>query len=158
MIGNALASPGHGFSSCRSFEGLGMSDDLFIMLSNDIYQNIALPALEKTSNPFGNTAFHSCGNWSNKIALIKKIKGLKMIDAAFSKATDPDPNPAETFSEHFANTGIIVNARIVGGLDVIEKKVKELWKPGMKLIVVTYCQTPEEQEKAYALIHEICKD
>jgi len=81
-----------------------------------------------------------------------------MVDAAFSKTTDPDPNPHEDFANSFANTGIVVNARIVGGLDVIEEKVRKLWWPGMKLIVVTYCKTPEEQEKAYQLIHEICKN
>lgn len=157
LIGHALVSPGHGFASSRRFEGLGMSDDLFIMLPDDLYQEIAVPAFEKTSIPFGNSAFHSCGNWSKKIPVVKQIKGLKMIDAAFSKATDPNPNPVEDFSKSFSNTGIIVNARIVGGLDVIEEKVRKLWHPGMKLIVVTYCKTPEEQEQAYNIIHEICK-
>lgn len=27
--------------------------------------------------------------------VVKQIKGLKMIDAAFSNATDPDPDPPE---------------------------------------------------------------
>jgi Uroporphyrinogen decarboxylase (URO-D) len=157
LIGNALASPGHGFASSRRFDGLGMSDDLFIMLPDDLYQEIAVPGFEKTSIPFNNSAFHSCGNWSKKIPVVKQIKGLKMIDAAFSKATDPNPNPVEDFSKSFANTGIIVNARIVGGLDVIEEKVRKLWHPGMKLIVVTYCQTIEEQVRAYDMIHEICQ-
>lgn len=157
LIGQTLVFPGHGFASSRSFEGLGMSDDLFIMLPDDLYQEAAQPYFEKTSAPFGNSAFHSCGNWSKKIPVVKHIRGLKMVDAAFSIATDPDANPALDFAESFADSGIVVNARIVGGLDIIEDKVKELWRPGMKLIVVTYCKTPEEQERAYHLIHEICK-
>jgi hypothetical protein len=157
LIGDCLVFPRHGFASSRCFDGLGMSDDLFIMLPDDLYLEMAAPAFETTSLPFGNSAFHSCGNWSKKIPVVKQIKGLKMIDGAFSKATDPDPNPTEDFSLGFADTGIVVNARIVGGIDVIAEKVRQLWAPGMKLIVVTYCKTPEEQERAYHLIHEICQ-
>ena len=79
-----------------------------------------------------------------------------MVDGAFSAATDPSPNPPEPFGEAFANTGIVVNARIVGGLETIAESVQRLWKPGMKLIVVTYCQSPQEQAKAYDRIYEIC--
>jgi hypothetical protein len=60
-------------------------------------------------------------------------------------------------AEGFAHTGIVLNARILGGLEVIEEKDRKLWKPGMKLIVVTYCITPEEQEQAYQIVHEICQ-
>jgi len=157
ITGDALVCPGHGFASSRVFTGLGMSDDLIVMLSDDLYRELAIPFVEKSTAPFGNAAFHSCGNWSGKIPVVKQIKGLNMVDAAFSRATDPDPNPPEPFAEGFANTGIVLNARIVGGMDVIEEKVRKLWRPGMKLIAVTYCQTPEEQEQAYNLIHEICK-
>jgi hypothetical protein len=158
LIGNALVCPGHGFASSRCFEGLGMSNDLFLMLPDDIHQEIAIPYFEKASEPFGGPAFHSCGDWHRSISAIKQIKDLRMVDAAFSKSTDPDPNPPEVFSNNFAGTDIIVNARIVGGLNVIEEKIRKLWRPGMKLIVVTYCKSPKEQEKAYDLIHEICKD
>lgn len=157
MIGDRLASPGHGFASARNFEGYGQSDDNVVMLSNDQYIDCALPSFEKTGRQFGGSVFHSCGNWSDKIPAIKSLKDLKMIDGAFSSQTDPDPNPCGVFADNFADTGIIVNARIVGDLNVIERTVKELWKPGMKLIAVTYCETPEEQRDAYDLIHEICK-
>jgi hypothetical protein len=79
-----------------------------------------------------------------------------MADGAFSPETDPNPNPPLPFAETFAHSGIILNARIVGNTDVIVETVRQLWRPGMKLIVVTYCATPEEQEKAYDMIHEIC--
>jgi len=82
---------------------------------------------------------------------------LKTVDAAFSFETDPDPNPPAPFVEAFAGTGIVLNARIVGNLETIEKTVRQLWKPGMKLIVVTYCSTPDEQARAYDLIHDICE-
>jgi hypothetical protein len=155
-IGNALVWPGHGYCSCRDFEGLGMSDDNALMISGRQYLDFAASAVELAGEPFGGSAFHSCGNWTDKIEAVKKIKGLRMVDGAFSAATDPSPNPPEPFGEAFANTGIVVNARIVGGLETIAENVRRLWKPGMKLIVVTYCQSPEEQAEAYDRIYEIC--
>jgi len=155
-IGNALALPGHGYSSCRCFEGLGMSDDNALMISGQQYLELAAPAVERAGKPFGGSAFHSCGNWSDKVEMVKKIAGLRMVDGAFSAATDPTPNPPEPFAEAFADTGIVVNARIVGSPETIAGSVRKLWKPGMKLIVVTYCQSPDEQAEAYNLVYKIC--
>lgn len=78
-------------------------------------------------------------------------------DGAFSAETDPSPNRPESFAEAFTNTGIVVNSRIVGDCDTVVETVKKLWAPGMKLIVVTYCSTPEEQAEAYDRVHEICR-
>jgi hypothetical protein len=155
-IGEALVCPGHGFGSCRCFEGLGMSDDNALMVSDRHYVDFAAPAVKLAGQGFGGSAFHCCGDWSGKIEAVKRIGELRMADGAFSAATDPSPNPAEHFAEGFANTGIVVNARIVGGPDTIVDVVGRLWKPGMKLVVVTYCQTPDEQAKVYDCVHEIC--
>mgnify|MGYP001617617501 CR=1 FL=1 len=155
-IGEALVWPGHGYSSCRCFQGLGMSDDNASMISGQQYLEFAAPAVERAGKPFGGSAFHSCGDWSDKVGAVKKIGGLRMVDGAFSAATDPSPNPPEPFAETFANSGVVVNARIVGGPETIVEKVRRLWKPGMKLIVVTYCQSPEQQAQAYDRIYEIC--
>jgi len=157
LIGDCLANPGHGFASARNFCGYGQSDDNIVMLSNEQYDECALSSFEKVGRTFGGPAFHSCGNWSDKLPLIKKMNGLKMVDAAFSSETDPDPNPATPFAEALANTGIILNARMVGNPETISQTVRQLWRPGMKLIVVTYCSTPEEQEKVYDIIHHICE-
>ena len=80
-----------------------------------------------------------------------------MADGAFSLATDPGANPTDGYAETFANTGVILNARIVGNPELVLKKVKQLWRPGMKLIVVTYAETPEEQAFLYDKIHKIAK-
>lgn len=157
LIGNCLASPGHGFASARNFEGYGQSDDNVVMISNDDYVNCALPSFGKVGKQFGGSVFHSCGDWSDKIDAVKQIAALKMVDGAFSAQTDPCPNPAKPFANAFAKTGIVVNARIVGDLPEIEKTVSELWKTGMKLIVVTYCSTPDEQQQAYDKIYSICR-
>ena len=155
-ICDALVRPGHRYSSCRSFEGLGMSDDNALMISGRQYLEFAAPAVEYAGEPFGGSGFHSCGNWSDKVEMVKKIAGLRMVDGAFSAATDPTPNPPEPFAEAFADTGIVVNARIVGSPETIAGSVRKLWKPGMKLIVVTYCQSPDEQAEAYNLVYKIC--
>ena len=156
-IGDALASPGHGFSSSRAFHGLGMSDDIMLMLSDGIYEEFAQPCAEQVGEIFGGTAFHSCGNWTRKIPVVKNYKNLVMTDGAFSQETDPDANLPELFSEAYKGTGAILNARIVGNADSVVEQVKKLWRPDMKLIVATYCDTPKEQEKAYEKIHEICQ-
>ncbi|MBO5189261.1 MAG: hypothetical protein J6B59_08215 [Alistipes sp.] len=157
LIGEALVKPGHGFASSRMFDGLGMSDDTVTMLSPDLYFPVAVPAMQRAGNRFGGTVFHSCGNWSDKKEEIARIEGIRMADGAFSLATDPGANPVEGFAEAFAGTGVVLNARIVGPAEVVTEKVQALWRPGMKLIVVTYCETPEEQADVYRKIHEICQ-
>jgi len=156
-IGSCLVNPGHGFASARNFTGYGQSDDNMLMLSNEQYRACVLPSFEQAGKALGGPVFHSCGNWSSHLPAVCAIDGLRCVDGAFSPETDPDPNPCEPFAEAFAHSGTVVNARIVGGLDVIEKQVRALWRPGMKLVVVTYCPTPDEQREAYHLIHEICQ-
>jgi hypothetical protein len=34
--------------------------------------------------------------------------------------------------------------------------VKRLWIRGLKLIVVTYCPSPDEQARVYGRVHEVC--
>jgi G:T-mismatch repair DNA endonuclease (very short patch repair protein) len=55
----------------------------------------------------------------------------------------------------FRNTGIAINARMVGSPDVVLDKFQQLWKEGMKIIVVTYCQTPCQQQEVYDRIYRI---
>lgn len=157
LIGSALASPGHGFASSTAWKGLGMSDDNAIMISPDQYIELAAPSVEKICAPFGGPVFHSCGDWSNWVNAVLQTKELLMADGAFSPQTDPGAtNNLEAFHK-FAHTGVVLNARMVGNIDTIKEQLYRLWIPGMKMVVVTYCETPEEQEKAYQIIHEICQ-
>ena len=134
-----------------------MSDDNVVMLPDEQYRDLVIPSFEKLGSALGGPVFHSCGNWSGKIEQVKKIRNLKMVDGAFSPQTDPDPNPPEPFRDAFKDSGIVLNARIVGDPDTIRDVVSRLWTPGLRLVAVTYCQTPEEQEKAYDIIHNICQ-
>jgi hypothetical protein len=157
LIGDCLVKPGHGFASSRVFEGFAMSDDNVVMVDEESYLNFVRPSFEKLGKAFGGPVHHSCGNFSDKVGMVKKIDGLKMEDAAFTPQTDPHPNPTEPFREAFKSNGIILNARMVGSPEVVAETTGQLWTPGMKLIVVTFSQSPEEQKEAYDIVHEICK-
>ena len=157
LIGSSLVKPGHGFASSPIFEGFGMSDDNLIMVDAESYLNYVKPAFEKAGKAFTGPVLHSCGNYSDKTEMLKKIEGLKMVDAAFTPETDPSPNPVAPFVESLNNTGIILNARMVGNTSVVEKTISELWKPEMRLLAVTYSQSAEEQNEVYRIIHKICQ-
>lgn len=155
IIGKSLVFPGHGFASSSKWQGLGMSDDNILMISPEQYAEFAAPSVEKICKPVGGAVFHSCGDWSEWIDCVLNIKGLLMADGAFSPETDPGAICNLEVFHKFAHSGKILNARIVGNLEILYQQVKRLWVPGMKLVIVTYCATPEDQKKAYDLIHEI---
>lgn len=154
-LGERLVWPGHGFASARCFGGLGMSDDNALMISGRQYRDLVAPAVAELARRYGGWAFHSCGNWTAKIETVLQVPGLRMVDAAFSPATDPAPCEPEPFGEALAGTRIVVNARIVGDAETVAGAVERLWRPGLKLIVVTYCGWPEEQQRAYERAHQI---
>jgi hypothetical protein len=156
IIGGALVMPGHGFASAAGLPGVGISDDNVCMLSPEMYAEIASESIERMAAPFGGLAFHSCGNYADKLTTIKNLSGLKMIDAAFTRQTDPNPNDPEIFGAMVSETGIILNARMVGDARTVVETVRKLWHPPMRLIAVTYCSTPEEQQMVYEQIHEVC--
>jgi hypothetical protein len=156
LIGECLVKPGHGFASSRVFEGFGMSDDNVVMVDEESYLNYVLPSFEKLGKAFGGPVHHSCGNFSDKAEMLKKMDQIKMADAAFTGETDPHPNPAEPFVEALQNSGIVLNARMVGYPKVVKETTQKLWNRGMKLLVVTFSQSPEEQKEAYDIVHEIC--
>lgn len=155
LIGDALASPGHGFASSRAFTGVGLSDDTSIMISEDDYQELFQAADERMGAEFGGVAYHSCGVWEQKIAMVKGIDGIRCADGAFTIETDPSPNRPEPFAEAFAGSGIVLNARAVGDEENSFAAFEKLWRPGQKLICVTYCKAPAEQERLYQRLHEM---
>jgi hypothetical protein len=156
ILGDQVVWPGHGFPSSRVFTGFGSSDDNILMVTPETYRDLAIPSLLKMTEALGEPVFHSCGNWSDRAALVKQIPGLSMVDGAFTPQTDPDPNPPEKIRDAFAGTGITLCARMVGDLESIRSTIERLWHPGLKLIAVTYCPFPEEQLRAYEFIHHHC--
>lgn len=153
LLGDTLASPGHGFASSRVFRGVGMSDDNSIMLRMEDYESLFKPYDEKIGVAFGGTVYHSCGNWESHIELVKNMKHIVMVDGAFTAETDPSPNRPEVFASKFENTGIIINARAVGNVDTAYQVFSKLWRPKQRMIAVTYCKSPVQQEQLYGMIH-----
>ena len=156
IIGDALAQPGHGFASSRQGTGMGLSSDNLVMISPDMFTEFCSEDLRSIGESFGGVAFHSCGNWTAWLDAVNKIPNLLMVDGAFSPRTDPSYNNCEEFRDILAGTGIIIHARIVGGPDEVMSRVKRLWKPGIKLIVVTHVQNPKAQQQLYQDIHAYC--
>ena len=148
LLGPAAVFPGHGFASSRVFGGVGFSDDNILMVSEGLYREVVLPSVSRLAAAFGEVAFHSCGNWSRKVPLVMSVPGIGTVDGAFTARTDPFPNPPEPFAGALPGTSIVLNARMVGDADTVAETVSALWRPGAKLIAVTYCATPEEQRTA----------
>lgn len=155
LIGDSLASPGHGFASSRVFSGVGLSDDTSIMISAEAYQELFQELDEQIGSAFGGFVYHSCGNWEKKIPMVKGFRNILCADGAFSIETDPSPNAPEAFADAFEGTGIVLNARAVGDEEHSFRSFEKLWRPMQKLICVTYCKTPAEQERLYRRLHEM---
>jgi hypothetical protein len=156
LIGDALARPGHGFASSRRGVGVGLSTDNLVMLSPRMYEKFCMPVDVEIGEHFGGVATHSCGNWGQWIHMLVNNPNLIMVDGAFSPQTDPAYNQCEEFRDVLADTRIILHARTVGDADEVLARVKRLWKPGVKLIVVTYVQDVAAQHQLYDDIHAIC--
>jgi hypothetical protein len=156
VIGDALARPGHGFASSRAGTGIGLSDDNMAMISPKMYEALCVETNTRIGAHFGGTAIHSCGNWERWLEPVSSISNLRMIDAAFSPQTDPEFNDCEPFRNALANTGIILQARIVGRAEEVLDRVRRLWTPGLKLFVVTYIEDPATQRRVYEAIHRLC--
>jgi len=156
LIGEQLVRPGHTFASSYSGQGLGMSTDDLVMISPRTFARVCLASHARAGEPFGGAVIHSCGNWSKWIPAVRQIANLRMVDGAFSPQTDPHYNVCEEFRDAFAGSGVIVHARMVGDRQEVLDHVRRLWKPGMKLVVVTYVQDVDEQHRLYDQIHELC--
>ncbi len=157
LIGDRLVRPGHGFASARCGQGIGLSTDNLVMISPRAYKAFCAENDAKIGAAFGGTAIHSCGDWARWLPAVKANPRLCMVDAAFTAQTDPNTNDPVAFREAFAGTGIIVHARMVGGAADVMEKARQLWGPGMRLIVTTYEQDPAEQRKLYAALHALAR-
>ena len=148
----ATASPARGPGT-----GIGLSTDNLVMISPRAYRQFCVENDARIGAAFGGTAIHSCGDWARWIDAVKANPQLMMVDAAFTPRTDPNYNDAATFRDAFAGTGIVVQARMVGDPDEVLARVRQLWGPGMRLIVVTYEQDPAAQHRLYRDIQTLCR-
>jgi len=156
-IGDQLVRPGHGFASARAGTGIGLSTDNLVMISPRAYRQFCVENDARIGAAFGGTAIHSCGDWARWTEAVKGNPQLTMVDAAFTPRTDPNHNDPAAFRSAFAGTGIVVQARMVGDPVEVLARVRQLWGPGMRLMVVTYEQDPAAQHQLYRDIHAFCR-
>jgi len=52
---------------------------------------------------------------------------------------------------------VIVHARMVGEPSEVLERARQLWAPGMRLIIVTYEQDPAAQHRLYHDLHGLCE-
>ena len=157
LIGNCLVQPGHGFASTRCGTGLGLSSDNLVMISPRAYRQFCNANDARIGEAFGGVAIHSCGDWARWLDAVKANPQLVMVDAAFTPQTDPDPNDCAVFRQAFAGSGVIVHARMVGEPSEVLERARQLWAPGMRLIIATYEQDPAAQHRLYHDIHGLCE-
>jgi hypothetical protein len=62
LIGDVLASPGHGFPSSRTWKGLGMSDDNTVMIAPEQYRDPGATSAGRVAKPLGVHSFRPCGS------------------------------------------------------------------------------------------------
>jgi hypothetical protein len=156
LIGDQLARPGHGFASSRTGKGIGLSTDNLVMISPRMCEKFCVADNIKIGAAFDGVAIHSCGDYARWLPALMQIDNLLMVDAAFSRQTDPNPNTPEAFRDAFVNTGVIVQARLVGEPAEVLSLAKRLWIPGLKLIIVTYVPDSAAQQRLYHDLHTLC--
>jgi Uroporphyrinogen decarboxylase (URO-D) len=157
LIGDRLVRPGHGFASAQAGTGIGLSSDNLVMISPHAYRQFCVENDARIGAAFGGAAIHSCGDWARWAEAVKANPRLTMVDAAFTPRTDPNYNDVAAFRAAFAGTGIVVQARMVGDPDEVLARVRQLWGPGMRLIVVTYEQDPAAQHRLYRDIRALSR-
>ena len=132
-MGATATHPGHIMLSTRQLPGISISDDNMSVISQPTYRNSALPYNNRLSDHFGGIAIHTCGNFVQNYSASKETRNLMMIDCALA-GVDPAPNDPAKLGAAFANTGIVIKARI--GADEEDWRVlDDLIRPDLKLIL-----------------------
>ena len=64
LIGDLLVNPGHGFASSREFQGIGLSDDVALMISDQFFEEFEIPFREKIG----------CGLWGMRHPFVRELE------------------------------------------------------------------------------------
>ena len=83
----------------------------------------------------------SCPNWG--------YTGFDIRPGANVDVVLASPEYWATPAEHLAAYDVVVSGQVM-------EHVKRLWKPGLRLIVVTHVQDPAAQHQLYRDIHAFC--
>lgn len=83
-------------------EGICISDDILAVLSANLWEEFALPYVNRVSDEFGGIIIHSCGNFSHQIENLKKVRNLKGINFGVTET------PFETVWEAFGGKTCVI--------------------------------------------------
>jgi hypothetical protein len=135
-MGPTATRPGHIMLSAPTLSGISISDDNMAVISAPSYRNSALAYNSRLGEHFGGIAIHTCGNFAQNFDVVKQVQGLALIDCAVDGA-DPQPNDPAKLAAAFANTGIVIKARM-GTCAEFEQHwhvLDQLVRPDLKLIL-----------------------
>jgi hypothetical protein len=132
-MGPTAAYPGHIMLSSSRLPGISVSDDNMAVISRRAYENAALPYNNRLGAHFGGIALHTCGDFSQNFAPLKRVENLMLVDCALG-GVDPTPNNPRKLAEAFAGSGIPLKVRIGAGPEYWQG-LPELLRPDLKLIL-----------------------
>jgi hypothetical protein len=136
-IGKDLAArPGHLMPSIPGFRGLSISDDNLAVGSPMINEIVALPFDQKLANAFDGLAIHSCGPWAHTMKKLRSLSKIMMIDCAFSRECDPNPNVPADVREALQGSGIIAKVRVGGNMEDVISWLPQVAGPGSITTVI----------------------
>jgi hypothetical protein len=148
-IGDGLvARPGHIMTGAPFLSGISISDDNLAVSSPEVNARISLPSNAELAAAFGGLAIHSCGTWTHTMAAAAAIPGVTMLDMALARDCDPNPNDPRAVRDALRGTGVVAKVRVGGDMDEVEKILRELYAPDLKLAVEINC-SPEYAEANY---------
>ncbi len=130
-----LARPGHNLISCRGFEGIAISEDNFAVSSPSINKKVAFRFNQKLIDEFGGVGVHSCGRWTETMKLLSSNTGVKSIDCALGRETDPTPNDPVEVRNALKDSKIIAKVRVGNRIKEIEVLLNKFIDPNMKVVV-----------------------
>jgi hypothetical protein len=134
-IGDGLVSrPGHVMPSLPSLTGITLSDDNLAVSSPQINEKFSLRFDAKVASALGGVALHSCGVWDHTM---RKLRAPEVIavDCSVARAWDPTPMTPRAVGDALEGTGIAVKARCGGTPQEIRAAVRDLARPGMRIVL-----------------------
>jgi hypothetical protein len=141
------ARPGHGFWSPSIMDGIGVSDDVMVMISPDFYAEFGKPYNERIAKELGGIGIHSCGSWKHNFNSAINTKGVRMIDLAMSKSWDPGPNSPSDVISAFSGSPIPLHARL--GYEDKDAIRKLLEADILKVLLFPWHDDPAERQRRY---------
>jgi hypothetical protein len=117
--------------------GVCLSDDLASVVSPKLYEEFAVPYLNRISDAFGGLMLHSCGNLSVNFETLRKVNNLRAIDFGITEC--PLGHAIEYWDGSIviiAHVGLNAEKSITNRLEFVDV-VLEHYKPNASLYILS---------------------